>query len=255
MILSFHFEYISKNSVLDNFISNSLKNTSLKYSLVKEPDVLKLFVEGEDDALMELSNSLSTTLPISIYFKSLHVEVVEELPESNFAPRDCKIVLPFTPLMSMDKSFDPFITPDVGKAVNATANIYFKGESSSELGFEQIFQKCAKDLANGERVYIKTFGGEFSCVVLKNSKVSLKKDAIIVATDLSTVQKMVIAQESEIKALASLEKPILNLPTNTIFDSKELLDEKFVNIALSNDMISHPLCVELFKLGDRKSVV
>ena len=52
---------------------------------------------------------------------------------------------------------------------------------------------------------------------------------LVIPTDLSVIERMVVIKENEIKAIASLEKPSLHLRVNSLYKAKEILPTNIEN--------------------------
>ena len=261
MILAFDFHYLSSNGVLESFLNNCVSETSLSYQLDREGNVVTLYVEGEEKALIDFSEKLSLELPLSLYFKSSTVRAVESMPTSVSTMRSCDLELPFTPRMLkhvMDRDgedyYNPFITPDVGMASDVNAPLTLcvddmKQEATNT--FKPLFEAAAASLKEGKRLHVKTLTGTVTVGVLNETCADLLKENsfTVVPCDLSVAEKMVVIKDNEVKALASLEKPTLKLKVNMLYQAKNILPHAHVSMRLADDLILYLLCVELFALG------
>ena len=120
--------------------------------------------------------------------------------------------------------------------------------TSDRNDFKSIFTKAASFLADGNPLHVKTATGFWVLEILKNSPIDTK-EAFVMPTDLSVVEKMVVIKSHEIQALASLEKPVLKLSINAVFAAKGIILEKFIQMRMADDLILLFLMKELFALG------
>jgi hypothetical protein len=258
MILAFKFHYVSHNGVLENFLYRSLQAHALPFSFMRQESVLMVYVKGGEEALLSFSTHLAEALPLSIYFKSLHVEVVEAMEGESTPPAACEVALPFTPWMvrqaqSEAHYFNPFVTPDVGIDLGMKSPLVFtcKEEhyTSDTIAYAELFTHVAKEVNMGSGLHVKTSTGYYRLNKLDEAQFKTSAKMLIVPCDLSVVEKMVVIKENEIKALASLEKPILRLPVNAIFAQKSDNAPRFVQMKMADDLVLYLLCVKLFEQG------
>ncbi|MBE0494832.1 MAG: hypothetical protein IBX45_00335 [Campylobacterales bacterium] len=254
MILAFEFHYVSHNGVLENFLFQALEENPLPFSLEREGGAVTLCVEGEEAVLIDFSERLSRALPLSLYFKSLHVKVVEALGKGSMKRPACEVALPFTPQMLtrvMD-TYNPFTPPAFGKNIQGHEPLRLTKEknflTSQTTAFKEIFAAAAQ-MAQENPLHVKTTTGWVRLEVLTCKASSFDETSVVVPCDLSVVEKMVVIKEDEIKALASLEKPILRLPINAIFAAKDILPVRFVNLKMADDLVLYLLCTSLFAQG------
>lgn len=266
MILEFSFSSVSNNGILENLLHKILHKIIHKLpingSIVREKNRVFLYVEGEEEELKFFSDELSGLLPLSLFFSLQEVKVVEKLPQESQL-NECNVNLPFTNAMLQqvldEKSADfynPFLAPEVGSTLNIQPPLIYKDEDgqleanlSSE--FQNLIKKTALHVSKGKSLHVNTRDGikrvtkldENSLEVLKNS------DFYIMPTDLSLVEKAFIADENEIQALASLEKPTLHLRANLMFKNKNILPENWADVKISDTILLFLLCKELFSEG------
>jgi len=252
MILSFEFNYISKNALLENMLELICKDFDISYKIGKVDNIVNLYVEDNETELTNFSNFIAQRLPLSIFFKSTAVNVVDTIPENlDNSIEECNLCLPFTPktlVTSKRNNFNPLINNEVGiPTFNAKGVLFKKEDSVIEVdNFSELYQKIAKIIKEGEEVYIDSTSGAYVIGKIENIK---DDDFIVIPTDLSVVEKMVVIKENEIKALASLEKPVIKLRVNTLYSSKEILPTKRVKIKLPDELLLLNICDKLNKDG------
>ncbi|DAB33677.1 MAG TPA: hypothetical protein CFH82_09130 [Sulfurospirillum sp. UBA12182] len=260
MILSFEFHYVSQNGVLENLLKSICEDFEIDYSITKNSSIVSLFVNANEEQLGAFSDFLSNRLPLSIFFKSSSVSVVEK-KEENTVLEDCKLTLPFTPktlALVTDEKSQFFMTPFVA---NEIGNVPFSNGSKIELcdnlentlllandKFQELYEGVAKLLKEGKKVLIHSSSGSYiySQVASQNKAT---KDSIVIATDLSVVEKMVVIKENEIKAIASLEKPAIRLKVNSLYATKGILSQSRVKLKLADDLLIKFICDFCFKEG------
>ena len=251
MILAFEFNYVSKNAVLENMLESICKDFDISYKIGKANNIVSLYVEGNEAQLTNFSDLIGARLPLSIFFKSTAVNVVEEMPKDLEQIAGCKICVPFTPktlTTCKDKDLNPLINNEVGISVFDANGVILKenGNVITVKSFKELYTKIAEILANNEEVYINSASGSYVIGKIENLK---EKNFIVIPTDLSVVEKMVVIRENEIKALASLEKPTIKLRVNTLYGSKGILSTKRVKLKLADELLVLNVCEQLHKNG------
>ena len=254
MILTYEFTYFSKNGALENFLDNIAKDSSIKYSINTDSDRVFLHVEEDnEEKLLEFSNTLSALLPVSVFLVDTKIYVSEELNEKAYKVRECENRFSFTPksLKTSINEFNPFIKNEVGANINITPPLVLSSQNGTKKfsdSYQEAFLSLADEIIeNGAN--IKTTNGTFFISLINEKNFSLINDGnfFIMPTDLSVVDKMFIIEKEEIVALASLEKPALTLPTNTLFSSKNGYMPKILKVSLANDLFLQLLSTVLFK--------
>jgi len=259
MILAFEFSTRATHGVLENILSRIVKKVGYELDLRRHNGNLVLFLESDEDALLQFSDTLSQSLPLSVFVQSFNVHVVDKPYGQRVEVVPCELFLPFTPEMVStvidEKSssyYNPFIPAEIGLSLGSNGPLCFtcKDEkiTSENSDFKSIFKKAALALSDGESLHVSTATGSWVLQALKFRPVDTK-DAFIMPTDLSFVEKMVVIKANEVQALASLEKPVLRLSVNAVFAAKELIVEKFVQMRMADDLILLLLMRELYTLG------
>ncbi|WP_331773798.1 hypothetical protein [Sulfurospirillum sp. 1612] len=262
MVIAYRFEYISTNRVLENFLKEICDEFKIDYSIEKDGTIVTLFVSGTEEVLHKFADFISFYLPLSIFLKATHVEAVDSMPKSNVKIKPCEIALPFSKkaiTLAKDKNSvfwnNPFTPNEVGKVcVDCEASLIFSKNNNilianNAIAHHKVYQEVAELIAKNEVVFIKMPGGDFAFSKVSKKHVHQQDDAIIIPTDLSNAQKMVLLDENEIRNLASIEKPIINARINSIYAAKGILDEKSVKIQMPNTILLQLICEELYKIG------
>lgn len=262
MILAYRFEYVSTNGVLENFLKEICDEFKIEYSIQRDGTIITLFVSDTEEVLHKFADFISFNLPLSIFLKSSSVEVVDTMPESSADITPCEIALPFskraiTEAKNRDSLFwnNPFTPNEVGKTrEDCKAPLVFSEKNSILIAndadtYHKVYQEAAKVIAKDEVVFIKMADGDFAFSKVSKRCFQKDPDAIIIPTDLSNVQKMVLLDENEIKNLATIEKPIIKARINSIYASKGILDKKSVKIQMPNTILLQLICEELHKIG------
>ncbi len=255
MILLFELNCLSKNYVLENLIDELCSDFKITYKIARVDNTIKLFIEDEIERLEEFSDYIPTRLPLSIFLKSTIVEVVEEILQKSEEIPKCLLNLPFTPkaLLECRDNLSPFVNNEIGASSFDAKNILLKDKDALVLSaskkdeFDSFYTKIAQIIDSGEEVYIDSISGKY-CIGKVDDSFS-NKDFIITATDFSLISKMIIAKENELKALVSLEKPIIKFRLNSIYKAKNILPNSRVKVQFPDELLLQNICERLNTLG------
>ncbi|MDR2790041.1 MAG: hypothetical protein LBB59_03585 [Campylobacteraceae bacterium] len=250
MILIYDFNCLADNGVLENFLEDIAKNT--KHCITKESGKISLCVEGGEDELKSFSDTLSKTLPFSLFLKSVnaHTCMQWESLKTIKIPK-CEITLPFTQkaLLRAKAEFNPFVKNEIGANPDISPPLVFQDKNGRKEYFEnfkEAFFKAAKVAANGGYLNIKTKNGFISVSKLQDKKY---ENFSVMLMDLGTASKIAVLKNAEISALASLEKPLVKTHSNLIFASNYPNFPRFFNVGLANDLFLYLLSAVLFEMG------
>ena len=256
MVLIYKFEYFSNNFTLIHNIKACLKDFEINYKISKANNHINLFVESTKEILDEFSKILSTFLPMSIFLKNVEVESVDEFPTfPDINHLDCSILTFCTKCLKAVEEkgnknyYDPFIfCEDCGQDLEAKALILFDGKKEiKKSNYIEYFEYTSKLINDGKRVKIKTLSGEFIFSKLEAIDKNKKDKIKLLCTNLNNISDVLIASKQEIIALASIEKPRINLKINEVFKSKKILINENIDVRYASDMILYLLCLELEK--------
>ena len=257
MVLAFEFNYISQNGVLENLLKEIASDFSIMHKIIRKESIVTLFVEESDEGrLGAFADFLSTSLPLSIFFKSSSVEVLEKMPEDEEIIPSMAYKVEFTPkiLTSVTTKNSPSYLSPFATVSNAHLKLSHNAEEilnvNESLGYEKFYENVAELIASGENVEIKTKNGLFVFGKVENLKSCPNDlDFEVIATDLSVVERMAVIRENEIKALATLERPAIRLKVNALFAQKEILPTERVFLRLADDLLLYHLAQKLFSKG------
>ena len=254
MVLQFKFKYLSNNGTLLKFLDSCAKKFDCEYKILQENEFIVLYIKGELEVLELFSTKLSSYLPMSIYFYDSEIDMVDEFPFGKNLEIKDDFVLPFCSdclnKVEDDESsyyYNAFKScSNCGSEID-TKNFILTSDDTKEIckSNEELFSKIARFINDGKKIKIKTFRGVF--VFSKFDVTNDKSD--ILATNLDNIPKMFVIKKSETIALASIEKPIINLKLNEIFKVNNECNFKDLNVRFANDFILYLLCLELEKLS------
>jgi hypothetical protein len=250
MILVYDFIYLANNGVLENFLEDIAKD--IKHCITKENEKISLCVQGGEEELKSFSDTLSKTLPFSLFLKGASARTAAQWDDLKAIKlQECKITLPFTQkaLLKAKAEFNPFVKNEVGTNPNICPPLIFEDKTAREEyndNFKEAYMRAAKVVVGGGRLNIKSKNG-YVCV----SKLQDKKyeNFSVMLTDLSAVSKIAVLKNTEISALASLEKPLIKAYSNLVFASNYPAFPRFFDIGLADDLFLYLLGVTLFEMG------
>ncbi|ACZ12126.1 hypothetical protein [Sulfurospirillum deleyianum] len=253
MILAFDFYYVSKNGVLEHLLQEIATDFGITHKVLRKDSIVTLFVEADENKLGAFADVLSVSLPLSIFFKSSSVEVVDSMPSEEQTLPALMIPLVFTPkqLSWVERADSPrYLSPSIFPSAVTMTLLEDEKPSLSvnePKGYKSVYLRIAEFIAQGESLCVQCEEGSYVIGKLEQSQMC---DAFeVIATDLSVVERMVVCKENEIKALASLERPAIRFKINALFAEKGIISVERVFLRLADSLFLYHLCKELFAQG------
>jgi hypothetical protein len=219
VILAYEFIYVSKNAVLENFLSAIAVEAKRDFYIKKNNEKITLYVRGDENELESFSRLLSLELPTSIYLRGVSARAIDEWnPNEADRVEPLNAALSFTPksLRVVNRDGDYRIAPEIG----------LKTPLEDMPPIDSVLAK----LDNGESVAIK---GKYT--IAPASRCENITNAVVMPTDMAFIAAIAIAKDEDINALASIERPIVKLPSNIIFQSQYRKAPRIINVALAGD--------------------
>jgi len=243
MYLRFEIEYSSNNGLVEKIASKVAKKTGIDISLSKENDKIYIYTSTNEEEVQKFANALDKELPQSIFLGKIDAKVVDKT--ENNSQNFPSVSLPPCPecLKKLVKNYDFTQNCEVcGYKNNLTSRSY-----------EKEIKEWAKKITQNETITIKTMNG-----IYEISKVT-KESEIVVASDLKAVAKYFVSFEGDAKALASIEKPTINLKPNINFRTlTSIFDVSNYKVKLPDDailtLLSFELSQEVPLLGLKKAI-
>lgn len=255
MILAFEFNYISKNGLLENLLKEIANDFGITHKILRKESLVTLYVDADETGLTAFANTLASSLPLSVFFKSSSVEVVDAMPHEEEVIPTLAYDVEFTPkiLASVDdKTSEDYLSPFVGTVKNRSITLKKNDEECLHVknseGYETLYSAVCEQIEKGETVIIQTKNGPFAFGKIEQMPKSVLEPEVI-ATDLSVVERMVVCRENELKALASLERPAIRFKVNALFEQNGILPTSRVLLHLADDLFLYQLCKHLFAKG------
>ncbi|MDR0665465.1 MAG: hypothetical protein LBF86_08125 [Helicobacteraceae bacterium] len=233
MILAYEFIYLSKNAALENFLRAIAYEAKRDFYIKKEGWKITLFVRGGEEELKAFSDLLAVELPLSIYLRSATVKALSEWkPYEASAIERCEEPIGFTPKSQAlaAQSGKWTIAPEIGAPI--------------ALDNMPPIDNAIERLSKGESVAIE---GKYTISPLTDRYYD--ENDVVMPTDIGFTASVAIAKEEDINALGSLERPIVRLPANLIFQSRYPKAPRAVNVALAGDLYLYLLSIRLAESG------
>ena len=255
MILKYKFEYQSNNNSFVTILDNLLKSKSSSYKIDRDEDKIFLYIEDEEDKLLEISDDLSKKLPISIFLKDFSLEVVPRIPLINYqyTPDSyqksyCSNCLNEIGNEKSTNYYNPFTDCQIcGTTSNEKSiDIYKTGRLLNFENFEKSFLYLANSINDGKIIKISN---SFKTFYLKKLNKIEKENQWLLCNDVGKLSNLVVGSKEKNIALLSLEKPIIEYNINTIYKKNNNINFEKVQISYSWDLVLYLLAQELLKLG------
>ena len=207
MVLQFKFKYLSSDKTLAKFLHNTVKDFDCDFKILQDLDYVYLFLEANEQTVEAFSNTLSTNLPMSLYYYELSVDVVKRMPSNETMDLTQDKLISFSPVTlkevedeNSEDYYNAFKTCEVSDGFEKDAVFVFDGVE--EKSSKALFEKIAKLIDEDKKIKIKTLSGEFVFSKLKN----LDESDELLATNLMRLSSLVVENKTDVVALASIEK-------------------------------------------------
>lgn len=238
LIVAFVFQQIAKLYMPQNIqifflkaLYFALKKANLQGQFMQNSqDSFRLEVQGEQQAILDFSDSLQNYIPLSLQWAFKELVVLESFSQNNLIHLNHLAMTHFlTPLelqqLCAKESSDfcnlwgKFIDFEPTKIA-----LLHKGQKSEIQNAQDLIeslQTIAAYLKQNERVFVKTIFGKRELALLdeKNppKQEEIADDFCFMPNSLENVKSLFRVENEELQALATLEKPILKLAPKSIF--------------------------------------
>lgn len=247
MVLQFKFKYLSNDKTLAKFLEKAAKEFGCLYKILKEGDYLSLYLESLDENLEEYANSLSSQLPMSIFYYDIKVDILSAMPKEDSMSLLQDKNISFCPscLKEVEDEnskfyYDAFKSCNICDGFNTNSFIFENKKVESD---KELFEEIAKLINDNKKIKIKTLSGTF--VFSKVSNINESKN--LLTTNLRNISKVMVENKTEVVALASIEKPSIDLKINEIFKHKHNIEKEYIDVRFANDLTLYLLSLELMK--------
>ncbi|MEO1941372.1 MAG: hypothetical protein ABGW77_00600, partial [Campylobacterales bacterium] len=236
MVLKFLFELESFQGIFERIALRIGRERGVKVGLVRNRQLLEIYLEGELEELEGFGKQLGEELPFSLFLRGSKVELGEEF--KNSLPR----VFPQLNLPPCPRCLKEVLTPDSPYYFNPFHSCEICGYSgvgegwSSQLmpergEFPELFRRLGEGLMERGELLIQTMNGKFKI------KKGITGEGVVVGRGVGEVGSYFILEEGEQKGLASIEKPILLLKPTLKFRREFRSSAEVVPVKLPDDLV------------------
>lgn len=247
MILKFDFDYIGESEFFPNLLHFYAQG--FEYSLEKSQSHIILLIKGTENALFEFSKSLEK-LPNSVFLRAFKVESLEnadftpsKMP-TNIEKMDFLTSLNANAYLNSgilrENEFDAFVNDEISFDKKSFQSI-------DKSNFNAILNEAFLRLKNGEMIFSKN---ALKCykITLWNEK---SKPYFLMPTRADAIKSAFVLNNENLKLLASLEKPLIELKFSAIFMQKNAPNFKKMQLKLAHNLFFFALCERLFIDNER----
>lgn len=244
MILVYEFEYANSNDNLAFFLNFYAKKSKLPYGIERESSFVRLYIKGEEEELLKFSDEISELIPHFIFLSNSRVFVSDELKGEQ---REFKNTLSNITL-SMINSFHEGKISSCENGVFSDVKLLKddKFEAVGKENFKKLLDFALLSFQNGQNLKFKDLEGSFE--ILNFTELSGEFD-IVMPTKLKNLPKIFISDQNSQIALASYEKPAVELKTNALYRQNHPNAPHFFNVKAPRDIFIYALCEKLFEEG------
>lgn len=243
MILKYEFLYKSSNHILSYFLNFYAKQYNIKTAFYEEDNKVIFFTNGDENDILAFNDECMPKIPHFIFLKDFKVEVCEDLKQGE--------------VFEIQKY--PNITPKVAQLYNDSSQIS-KNEfdilseisvfmdnkfiNVDENNFYMLLEFCLNALKNSQKIVLQDAFGTFEI----NNGVSFDSD-FLMPTNLKEITKIFIADDKAQFALASFEKPMINLRINAIYRKNHENSPYNFWVKGARDLFTYVLCDQAHKIN------
>ena len=243
MILAYSLEYRSSAQLYERIFLKTLRAAGLGGGYTREHYRLKFYVETKTHTALEtFVDHFAKALPHSIFLYGSEAKMVESMPED------------LLEYVVQEKLPQPFCPECAAAVLNPESGVYYDifasceacgyGTEGERRNYRDDLQPLLMALVGGECVRIDTHSGSF--VLGLPSAMPSETVFDLLVSDLATVMQYAVAEEYELQALASFEKPLIRLCTTTQFSQAYSRPEgEALRFGLPGDLLLYLLMEEL----------
>ncbi|MCI5968291.1 protein hydE [Helicobacter sp.] len=221
----------------------ALESKQLEGQCVQNYDSISLQTRGTQEQILEFSNTLTQYIPLSLQWAFKELTLIESFSTQGILKKDSNFKSHFlTPLelhnLTNKDSKDfcnlwgDFIHYKQEKITFLQKDKKLEISNSAEL--KQALETNAQLLKNGEQIFLKTIFGKYAVILLdekrKAQETKLLNDFMFMPFSLDCAKLIFKAEEQDLQALATLEKPLITLSPKSIF--ADFFPNAFVNVIL-----------------------
>lgn len=241
MILSYKFSYNSQNHILSYFLDFYAKKYSITYEICENLNTTTLFVEGEEADILAFNDESMPKIPHFLFLKDFNVEICDTFTKGHF--EKSKTYPNITPKVAEIYSQSAQISPNEFGILSQIC-VFMQNDfiKIDENNFFDCLDFCLNLLKNSGKFVFRNEFGEFEM----SNEINFKSD-FLMPTNLSKISTIFVANQKAQFALASFEKPVLNLRLNALYRQNH--PKSPVNFWLkgAQDLFIYALLDEIYK--------
>lgn len=239
MTLAFHFECLKNGEILSFLLQNFARN--LPHAIERNGENITLFVSGEEGELGSFADHLAKNLPFSIFVKESKVLAAKDLPAGCQNTQNLSLNN-ITP--SQIEKFLRDLEPCENE-FSVLSDICVSDQSVNSKNFSALLEECVSKIKGGQGLNLKDKSCEYELKAFEN----FKDIHFIIPTNLKALPKVFVADERSQITLASFEKPIISLKTNSIYRQNHSQAPSFFDVKAAKDLFIYALGMKLSQLG------
>lgn len=243
VLLKFDFDYVSENDFFEYLLHFYAQN--LSFSLKKEPFKIILTLQADEKQMLEFCDKLEN-MPNSVFLRDFKVSTLEnECIEPNntkkeFSKKD------FLTNLNL-KAYQ-----EKGELKENEWGIFLQNELSFDnKSFQSIDKSNFNTLLNESLTKLKALQSIFIKDECGIYEVSLMKEGFkgdfVMPTDIKAIKTAFVCANSNLKLLASLEKPLIKLRFSAIFRQNNGIKLNEFKLKLPHNLFFFALGARLFE--------
>ena len=244
MILEYRIDFRSQTDIYARLFLNLIDKHSIDGKITKEGNILRCYARISDtDDFDNFAKEFSRKIPNSIFLYNTQVQVIKTMPQES-------------DIVNKDRHYLPFCINCMEEVLDINNKNYYNiftqcymcgyGLVEQEKSYKDKILEMTKIIEKGNKIKLNTFYGTF--IVGKIDEGCNKFDFDIIAYDCATISKYTNIKDYEIKAMASIEKPLIRVNLNLKFKTDIVdIQNELIRFKLADDFVLYLLMVELYK--------
>lgn len=240
MTLAFKFTYLNDKDTLVYLLNFYAQNSGLEYGIKIIKDDVILYVNGEEKNILKFTDESISQIPNSIFLSKSEVNVVDEffsdkpdIKNPNLANLTLKSIKNYYTKKEISQN-EFGILSDIS---------VFDGENFTKVtmeNFNDLINFCATSLMHYQDLILKDSNFNYKI----KAEIDFNYDYIMPSNP-KNISKIFVCDEKSLIALASFEKPIINLKTNSIFRKNHPEAKSSFDVKMAGDFFIYALLHKL----------
>jgi hypothetical protein len=254
MHIAFKFHYIHENGLFTRLLKRIEQLSNVPLSLYEKDQYFIIVAHGDQTALENLAEQISTLVPRSLFLQDSNVEAIEPeaLDKSMFSPLTqytTSFKVPYCPECQENvvKTFDPF-TPcsvcgftEISLSLDDLVN--YTGIQTKTI--HEFFQALADNIIDTGKITLPTYNGIRTFSLLNHKD----EDEGILICDPTHISEKFLITQGELDALMMVEKPTVRLKAKLKLRAEYELHRPFYPLFFADDKVTLALTTALKQKG------